>query len=203
MTIFFRFLLTVYVYIAFFVWPLTALGHGGEDHADVSTSKIAQSGNKILTYTVTPDTFEVFLKYSPTSKGNITDGRIFISSYRTNIPVDPSSIRILTRSENTTQVTQQPRKISNGVYDFSVQFTGDSSLPFTVKFEAGNSITAELGMLYSQEYAASHFNLFRATKAKENDGYFAWYVGILLVIVALTTIIRYVVKRKNEKIIIK
>lgn len=162
-----------------------AIAHGGEEHGEAPAVSAPQAGN-ILTITAAPDTFEVFVKYSPVPSGDVTKARLFISSYRTNVPVDPGSIALRASSAGT-QIPQQPKKLSPGIYEFTVRFAGDSSASLSLEFNAGEPVTTTLGSVYSQEYAQTRFQINLPVEQKGLS--LIWYLIIGAVVVVLLVVI--------------
>lgn len=99
-------------------------GHGGEDHS-ATPHPIVVAGN-MLTAVAYPDTLEVFVKYSAPVTGEDTKLLFFFSSFRTNVPLDPSEITISVLGARNT-VIAQPLKKESGIYGCIVRFFADTS----------------------------------------------------------------------------
>ena len=184
--------------IATLFWGLQSasiFAHGGEDHGAEGAAAVPTAVGSYLTLTSTPDTFEVFIKYAPAPSGEPTKARLFFSSYRTNVPVDPRSV--LLTSGSRTKIISQPRKLSSGIYEFTLDFDGDSSSILTLEFNVGEQVGTSVGPFYSEEYAQAHFGI--NIQVEQEGPPIIWFLVIALVLAILVLLILRMRSRKRTK----
>lgn len=180
-----------------------AIAHEGEDHG-ASAQTAAPTAGEFLTLAVYPGALEVFLKYPVPHVGEVTTARLYFSDYATNHPVNPISVRVSVLANSRLVVTSQPKKLSDGVYEFGLRFPADTTYAAFAEIAVGsNRLTATLSPLYAGRAAERHLAALRSgtapDHADDDDFYFPSWL-LIPIGLGLAVLLAVLIRRRRSRV---
>ena len=173
--------------------PLLVKGHDGEEHGDAKTANA-----KMATYfsnEAASDLYELLVKYQPLKPGKEAILKLYISNFKSNVPVDSVSIQISVSGSPEIKLTLT--KLDKGIYEVKGIFPEKKSYNLTVNINShlgpdlllvsGINVGKELPVEASADVHTTHWYSS------------SWFVGIIGLITGLA-IMFLAMKRTNRKV---
>ncbi|MDZ4746736.1 MAG: efflux RND transporter periplasmic adaptor subunit [bacterium] len=164
------------------------VAHGGEDHSKPSATPTTSIGGSVLKVVSYPGNLEVLVKYPAPKLNESVTARIFFADYASNHPVNPDVIELSFPELAGASIAKQPIKLSDGVYEFAVLFSRDTSYTAVLKVKVDST---ELLTTLSPFYAGSSADRqllgtsTETVKSAESISLTTWLLVALFVSLAL------------------
>lgn len=178
--------------------------HGGEDHsapvAGGGTVSPTTTGSmlKLVSY---PGPLEVLVKYPAPELNKPVTGRIFFADQATNHPVDPAVIELTFPGALGAEITKPPKKISDGIYEFSALFIRDTGHTALLRVTTGgNEHLTTLSPFYAGTSAERALTATVATaSASEKETRFSMWI-LLPLILLLVGLGIFLLRKRRERL---